>query len=76
MRKPLWLALMLVMFVPGFALLGTLVAVDNRERTPWLGITAGVLVGLFFALVFGGALPRRWMEAIFGAEERVSPPSL
>jgi hypothetical protein len=59
MRKGLWLSMMLVLFVPGFALLGAFAAHDNGERTPWLGIAAGAVVGLFFALVFGGALPRK-----------------
>jgi hypothetical protein len=68
-RGVLWLTLMLVLFVPGFALLGAFAAADNIERTPWLGIAAGAVVGLFFALVFGGALPRKWANAIFGPEE-------
>ena len=38
MRKTLRLALMLALFVPGFALLGALAAYDNGERTPWLGL--------------------------------------
>ena len=69
MRKALWLALMLVLLVPGFALLGAFAAYDNRERTPWLCIAAGAVVGLFFALVFGGALPRKWADATFGERE-------
>jgi hypothetical protein len=44
MRKALWLALMLALFVPGFALLGALAASDNGERTPWLGLAAGAAV--------------------------------
>ena len=68
-RKPIWLAIMLVLFVPGFALLGALTAFDNGERTPWRGIAAGAVVGLFFAFIFGGALPRKWADAIFGERE-------
>ena len=55
--------------LPGFALLGAFAAYDNGERTPWLGITAGAVVGLFFALVFGGALSRRGADVIFGERE-------
>jgi hypothetical protein len=69
MRKALWLALMLALFVPGFAFLGACAAYDNGERTPWLGMSAGAAVGLFFGLVFGGGVPRQWMEAVFGPEE-------
>jgi hypothetical protein len=69
MRKAVWLRLLLALFVPACALLGALAADDNSEGTPWPGIVASAVVGLFFALVFGGALPRRWADAIFG--ERV-----
>jgi hypothetical protein len=31
---------------------------------------AGAGIGLFYGLVFGEGLPRRWMEAIFGPEEK------
>ena len=55
---------MLALFVPGLALLGALAAYDNSEHTPWLGIAAGAVVGLFFALVFGSALPQRWADMI------------
>jgi hypothetical protein len=58
MRQALRLALMLALFVPGFALLGALAAYDNGERTPWLGLAAGAAVGVLFACVFGG--DRRW----------------
>ena len=51
----LWPPLLLVLFVPGLALLGALAAYDTSERTPWLGIIAGAVVGMFFALVFGAA---------------------
>ena len=50
--------------LPGLALLGAFAAYDNGERTPWLGIAAGAVVGLFFALVFGSALPQRWADMI------------
>jgi hypothetical protein len=30
---------------------------------------AGGVGGLFFGLVFGGALPRKWADAIFGERE-------
>jgi hypothetical protein len=55
--------------LPGLALLGAFAAYDNGERTPWRGIAAGAVIGLFFALVFGGVLPRRWADAIFGERE-------
>ena len=69
MRKALWLALMLVLFVPGFALLGALAAYDNGERTPWLGLAAGAAVGVLFGCVFGG--DRRWLlwDYLFGPEQ-------
>jgi hypothetical protein len=73
MRKALSLALMLVLFVPAFALLEALAASDNGERTPWLGTAAGAVVGLFFALVFAGALPRKWADALFGPSEEERP---
>jgi hypothetical protein len=38
-RKALRLALMLALFVPGFALLGAFAAYGNGERTPWLGLS-------------------------------------
>jgi hypothetical protein len=44
MRKALWLTLMLLLFVPTFALLGALAAYDNGERTLWLGLAAGAAV--------------------------------
>ena len=54
MRKALRLALLLALFVPGFALLGALAAHDNGERTPWLGLAAGAAVGVLFGCIFGG----------------------
>ena len=73
MRKTLWPVLMLLLFAPGFALVGAFAAADNTARTPWLGIAAGAVVVLFFAPVFGGALPRKWVDAIFGPSEEESP---
>jgi hypothetical protein len=69
MRKALWLALMLLPFVPGFALLGALAAYGNGERTPWLGLAAGAAAGVFFGCVFGG--DRRWRigDYLFGPEQ-------
>jgi hypothetical protein len=57
---------MLVLLVPGFALLGAFAAYDNGERTPWLGLAAGAAVGVFFGCVFGG--DRRWRlwDYLFG----------
>jgi hypothetical protein len=69
MRKVLWLALLLALFVPGFALLGAFAAYDNGERTPWLGLMAGAAVGVLFECVFGG--DRRWRiwDYLFGPEQ-------
>jgi hypothetical protein len=72
-RKTLWLTFLLLLFVPGFALLGAFAACDNGKRTPWPGIAAGAVVGLFFALVFGGAVPRKWADAIFGPSDDDRP---
>ena len=63
------LTLLLVPLVPAGAFLGACAAYDNGERTPWRGIAAGA-GGLFFGLAFGGGLPRRWMDALFGPEEK------
>ena len=73
MRKVLWLTLMLALFVPGFSPLEALAAGDNGERTPWPGIVAGTVVGVFFGLVIGGARPRRWADATFGPSEEEHP---
>ncbi len=63
--KVLRLILSLALFVPGFALLGAFAAIDNRERTPWLGLSIRALTGLFFGNVFGGARGR-WLDALLG----------
>jgi hypothetical protein len=57
MARVLRLLLFLLFFVPGFALLGAFTAVDNGERTVYVGATAGALIGAFFGLAFAGALP-------------------
>ena len=69
MRQGLRLALLLALFVPGFALLGALAASDNGERTPWLGLAAGAAVGVLLGCVFGG--DRRWgiWDYLFGPEQ-------
>ena len=69
MRKALWLALMLLLFVQGFTLLGALAASDHGERPPWLGLGAGAVVGVLFGCVFGG--DRRWClwDDLFGPEQ-------
>ena len=68
MRKALRLALLLALFVPGFALLGALAAHGNGERTPWLGLAAGAAVGVFFGCVFCGDRKWRVWDYLFGPE--------
>jgi hypothetical protein len=68
MRQALRLALMLALFVPGFALLGALAASDNGERTPWLGLAAGAAVGALFGCAFGGDHRWRLWDDLFGPE--------
>jgi hypothetical protein len=55
--------------VPGCALLGAVAAVDSRFSS-WGGTVIGSLLGLFFGLAFGGALPRAAADYFFGPEER------
>jgi hypothetical protein len=50
--KWLRLALCLVVFVPGFALLGGFASLDSG--VPALPMTLGALVGVFCGLVFAG----------------------
>jgi hypothetical protein len=69
MRQALRLALLLALFVRGFALLGALAAYDNGERTPWLGFGAGAAVGVLFGCVFGGDRKWRIWDYLFGPEE-------
>jgi RsiW-degrading membrane proteinase PrsW (M82 family) len=54
MWKMLRLILCLIFFVPAFALLGAFATLDGGERTPWGGLVACAVVGLFFGLGFGG----------------------
>jgi hypothetical protein len=69
MRKALRLALLLALFVPGFALLGALAAYGNGERTPWLGLGAGAAVGVLFGCVFGRNRKWRVWDYLFGPEQ-------
>jgi hypothetical protein len=69
MRKALLLALLLALFVPGFALLGALAAYGNGERTPWLGLGAGAVAGVLFGCVFGGNPKWSIWEYLLGPEQ-------
>jgi hypothetical protein len=64
MRKALRLIASLVFFVPAFALLGAFAAMDESERTPWLGIGAGGFVGLFVGIALGG-YRAKWFASLF-----------
>ena len=66
--KALRLTLSLAVCVPGCALLGAMAAADSRF-SPWGGAVVGGLLGLFFGLAFGGALPRAVADYCFGPEE-------
>jgi hypothetical protein len=66
-RLVVWLALS----VPAFALLGAFSAL-NSGGPPWLGVAAGVLVGVFFGLVFSG--DPRWKAWDYFFGPKVPPP--
>jgi hypothetical protein len=70
MWKAVRLTLALLLFVPGFALLGAFGGADNGERTAWSGLAVGALVGVFFGLALGDGLSREWTDAIFGPEQK------
>jgi hypothetical protein len=67
--RVLRLLLFLLFFVPVCALLGAFTAVDNGERTVYVGATAGALIGAFFGLGFAGALPRKWVDVRLEPED-------
>ena len=67
--KVIRLILSLAFFVPAFARFGAFAAYDIHERSPWLGVSLGAVIGGFFGLVFGG-VQGRWLDAILGEEER------
>ena len=67
--KVIRLILSLSCFVPAFALFGAFAAYDNHEHSPWLGMSIGAVIGVFFGLVFGG-VQGRWLNVILGQEER------
>ncbi len=48
------------LLVPGFAIIGA--AKQHRE---WLGGIAGGMIGLFFALLITGVLPKQVLDWIF-----------
>ena len=64
--KVLRLTLSLAVCVPGCALLGVMAAADRRFSA-WGGAVVGGLLGAFFGLAFGGALPRGVADYCFGA---------
>jgi hypothetical protein len=66
--KLLRLALSLLICVPGCTLLGAMAAADSRFSA-WGGAVIGTLLGTFFGLVFGGALPLGVADYCFGPEE-------
>jgi Na+/H+ antiporter NhaA len=66
--RAVWMAMSLLVLVPAFAVLGAGVTLDTREPV-WIGLTAGIVVGVFFGLGFGG-VRGRWVDAIFGPEDQ------
>jgi hypothetical protein len=48
------LILCLLVFVPGFVVLGVFVTLGTGELA-WVGLAVGAVVGVFFGLLFGGA---------------------
>jgi hypothetical protein len=62
------LTLSLAVCVPGFALLGAMATADSRIYA-WGGDLIGSLLGVFFGLALGGALPRGVADYCFGPEE-------
>ena len=65
--KALRLTLSLAVCVPGLALLGA--AASDTYFPAWGGSLIGGMLGLFFGLAFGGALPRGVADYVFGPEE-------
>jgi hydrogenase/urease accessory protein HupE len=66
--KVLRLTLSLLVCVPGYAQLGVMAAADSRFSA-WGGAVVGGLLGLFFGLAFGRALPPGVADYCFGPEE-------
>ena len=66
--KALRLTLSLAVCFLGCALLGAMAAADSRFSA-WGGAVVGTLLGAFFGLAFGGALPRGVADYVFGPEE-------
>ena len=62
--KVLRRTLTLAVCVPGCALLGAMAAADSRF-SPWGGAAVGTLLGTFFGMAFGGALPRSVADYCF-----------
>jgi hypothetical protein len=66
--KVLRVTLSLAVCVPGCALFGVMAAADSRFSA-WGGAVIGTLLGVFFGLAFGGALPRGMADYVFGPEK-------
>jgi hypothetical protein len=66
--KALRLTLSLAVCFLGCALLGVMAAADSRFSA-WGGAVIGGLLGLFFGLPFGGALPRAVADYCFEPKE-------
>jgi hydrogenase/urease accessory protein HupE len=71
MGRTLLGALNLAFSVPWLTLLGACGAADSRFSA-WGGAAVGGLLGLFFGLAFGGALPRSVADYCFGPEEKAA----
>jgi hypothetical protein len=63
------LVLSLLVFPPVFALLGAFTTLDSGKPLG-RGLTIGLLVGVCFALIFGG-VKGRWLDAVLGPDEGI-----
>jgi hypothetical protein len=66
--EALHLTLSLAVCVPWCALLGVMAAADSRFSA-WCDAVIDTLLGAFFGLAFGGALPRSVADYCFGPEK-------
>jgi hypothetical protein len=54
----------LILFTTAFTIAGFAGAADSGG-SPWIGMLAGGAVGIFFGLLFGGAIRGRLLDAIY-----------
>src|SRR5262245_7249499 len=54
--------------VPAWALIGAFTTMDSGQ-SPWVGVTIGSVIGVFFGLVFGRGRPGKLADLCFGKEQ-------